>query len=747
MGEAPPLSGVRVLELSTGIAAQTAGMLLADLGAEVVRPVDDVEVDSAALPGWLCWNRGKTMVRNDGAAAEGAIEIRRLVHRADAVIADARPGELESRGLDSATLAATAPSLVHVWMPPIATGGRWSQLPHDDLFLDAVSGFAAHHPATGNQPVASVVPTRFHLHGAMGAGALVAGLLARERDGWGRASSVTGLQAVGAALCTLVTRSIDGPPVVTIGKAVTGSPQFRLYQAGDGRWLFLGALSIELFFTALEVLGRMDVMAREDVAGDFLNLMRPEIAGPVGEELAAVFATRPIDDWLAAFKEAGVPIAPLSAPNEWLEGEVMGAACPPVRRDHREVGEVTMPGLPVELSATPGQVGALAATAELSDIRGIWTDVEPRPAPDGPPPAVTALPLEGLKVVDIATFLAGPFVGSLLATHGAKVLKVETPVGDPYRVFTAPFAVVHEHKNTLRLDLRDADDKRAFLELVRLADVAIDNLLPRSFERLGLTADVFEKANPRLVRCSITAYGQEGAWAELPGFDPVLQTVSGLAAIQGGDGRPITTSAPVHDITTGAIGALGTLVALLVRERSGRGQRVFTSLAAVSTFLQSGELTTYEGCPSRAVGGADYPGPSAWRRLYRGSDRWLALSATTAAQRQSLLELIGRPDLAEADDPKRSEALAEIFLRDTVENWVTACAAVSVPACHVLEPAELDDSFLRDQRYSHELDAGEVGRLELIGGFTDWRGVPRRSPTEASEFEIDAPRALESWKP
>ena len=667
----PPLTGIRVLELSTGIAGQTAGMLLADLGAEVVRPVSAEASDralgraagrgarrmsDAAMPGFLCWNRGKVLPGSLDDVSLHALELRRLAERADILLADTHPGCLERKGLDAATLAASAPTLVHVWMPPISAGGRCSHLPHDALLLDAVSGFAAHHPATEERPVASVVPTRLHLHGAMAAAAAAAGLFARARHGWGRAAVVTGLQAAGAALCTLMTASIDGPPIVSSGKMIGGGCQFRLYQCGDERWMFLGALSPELFFRALDVLGRVDVMAREDVAGDFTNILRPEIASRVAAELELVFRTRTAAHWLEAFRAADVPAAPVLAADAWLEGEVIAGACPPVRVAHPVVGELVMPGVAVDMERTPGRAGPVPVPGDLADLRDLWQDAAPhQPCGERPEPGV--LPLAGLKVVDSSTFLAGPFVSSLLGTHGAEVIKVESPAGDPYSVFTAPYAIVNEHKRAVTLNLRDAGDRDKFLELIARADAAVDNLLPASLERLQLQPEVYARANANLIRCSVTAFGQTGAWAGFPGFDPLLQTLSGLAAVQGGAGRPITAGAPVHDVTTGAVGALGTLAALHVRETRGVAQRVFTSLAAISTLLQSGELTRYPGRPARAVGGMDHPGRNACERYYRAQNRWLAISARTREQREALLEILGLADLAGADDAALAAAM------------------------------------------------------------------------------------------
>ena len=159
-----PLRPVRVLELTEGIAGRTAGMLLADLGADVTRLVEPGEPRRPWEPGPLCWDRGKLLARLDRSQVGAATEVRRLVEAADVVLTDARPGRLEGQGLDAATLAHRDPGLVHTWLPPYGVRGRWSQLPDDPLLLAAIGGFADHHPAAEDRPVAPVVPVLAHVH-------------------------------------------------------------------------------------------------------------------------------------------------------------------------------------------------------------------------------------------------------------------------------------------------------------------------------------------------------------------------------------------------------------------------------------------------------------------------------------------------------------------------------------------------------------------------------------------------------
>ena len=168
---AGPFTGVRVLELTSGIAGRTAGMLLADLGADVVRASDD-RPDTERDPGGLCWDRGKVLVPLHGTSTG---ELRRLTGAADVLLTDLRPAEIAGHWASPQSSHAASPRLVHAWLPPYAARGRWSDLPDDPLLLAAVGGFADHFPAVADVPVAPVVPAVSYIQGAVGAAAIAAG--------------------------------------------------------------------------------------------------------------------------------------------------------------------------------------------------------------------------------------------------------------------------------------------------------------------------------------------------------------------------------------------------------------------------------------------------------------------------------------------------------------------------------------------------------------------------------------------
>jgi crotonobetainyl-CoA:carnitine CoA-transferase CaiB-like acyl-CoA transferase len=185
---AGPLAGVRVLEISRARPGRIAGMLLADLGADVLRAVDPAAPVEPATAEALCWDRGKRLL------PLGESEVGRVAEDADVVVVDLAPAALASAGWDAAHLCATRPRPVHVWLPPYAEEGEWADLPEDPLLLAALAGWAVLYPADDESPVAPVVAGLTHVQAAMGAATAVAGLLGRQRSGAAQPVVVTGLR-------------------------------------------------------------------------------------------------------------------------------------------------------------------------------------------------------------------------------------------------------------------------------------------------------------------------------------------------------------------------------------------------------------------------------------------------------------------------------------------------------------------------------------------------------------------------
>jgi crotonobetainyl-CoA:carnitine CoA-transferase CaiB-like acyl-CoA transferase len=746
------LNDVRVLEYTRGLAGRTAGALLADLGAEVVQLPADGSAPERDDPARV-WADRRKVVRGAGATdRERLIELRRLLGGADIFLSDLPPGALERLGLDAATVRERNPAVVHGWLPPYGSAGRWSYLDADPLLLAAVSGWADHHPAARDRPVAPVVPTFLYLHGAIGAAALVAGLVGRAASGAGHAVRVSGLDAMAAALGTLMMQGDPGTESLgAAGRSIKGPPYFRLYQGSDQAWFYLAALSPAIFVRALDAVGRLDLLVRQDVAGEFANLLVPGVREAVNAELETTFASRPAGEWLDVLRAADVPAAPVWTRQQWLQARIVDTAGR-TRFEHPRFGALTVPAPPVSLSRTP----MLAAGSTPPGLSPGWESPAPllsaalSPAPlssaaPRPAEAPPALPLTGIRVVDLCSFLAGPFAAALLADFGADVVKVEATDGDPYRVFAVSHAVVNQDKRVAALDLADPVARAAFIKLLGRADVLVDNFQPESLERLGLGHDTLARASPGLVRCSVSAFGPGNDWSGTPGFDPVLQSMTGLAVAQGGAERPVPSSAPVVDAATGALAALGTLSALFVRRRSGAAQHVRTSLASAAVFVQSGEMTSYRDCPAPQAGGLDFPGPSATRRLYQTADGWLAVAGPADESRPAqggareapggapgiLCTALGHPEWQGRGDAEIAADVGRELAARPSGYWLDAFRAAGVPAASVLRRERgITDPYLTANGFSHVLEVAALGRFRTVRSYSAWEGVTRRSGSD-----------------
>jgi crotonobetainyl-CoA:carnitine CoA-transferase CaiB-like acyl-CoA transferase len=729
---AGPLAGVRVVEVSTGRAGRIAGMLLADLGADVVTVVTPGRPSGQPQPADVCWDRGKRLL----AAADA--DARRLATDADVLLVNATAAEAADRGLTSVRLRQAAPAVVHVWLPPYGEAGEWRDLSDDPLFLAALTSLAVHLPADDDSPVAPVVSALSSIHGALGAAAAVAGLVGRSRSGRAQPAVVTGLHA-GAALMGTAFTEINDAPAFAPSRGTVPAPNWRTYACADGKRIFLAALTPELFFRALEAIGRLDVMALPEVGGDFQSILDLKRGRPaVTAALEPVLAELTSDEWIERFRAARVPCALVQTRAEWIDGPVVADNGARLTLHHEDLGDVVMPGVPIGFSLTPGRVRGFAAAASG---RPQWASRTPSappavaPAAAAPslaePPAqpAAALPLDGLRVLDVSSFLAGPLAAAVLADFGADVIRVEPPAGDGYRNYPLSFLAVNQRKRGIALDLSDPGSGKILQTLLDGMDVLVENMRPAARARLDLAGTA--SRHPQLVHCSLSAFGDAERWADVPGFDPILQSLNGMARAQGGAGDPVVGSAGVNDTATAALSALGILAALYWRVQAGTGQRVRTSLAVGSTFVQAAEYTTWDGAPAPLQGGALFRGPGDGHRYYQCADGWIAVAGGAAPG--GAAALLGA--LAVPDFPAAERALGDL----PVAAATGLLARHEVPACRVVaRPRPLRDAFLEDNGFTHLVSMPE-GTGRVVDRHSRWPDAP--GPRQSRYFEIGADTA------
>jgi crotonobetainyl-CoA:carnitine CoA-transferase CaiB-like acyl-CoA transferase len=262
--------------------------------------------------------------------------------------------------------------------------------------------------------------------------------------------------------------------------------------------------------------------------------------------------------------------------------------------------------------------------------------------------------LSGLKVVDFTQVMAGPTCTLCMADLGADVVKVEAPSGDLARALSpwvqgegVPFLALNRNKRSIVLDLKQPEHRQAAQQLVAQADVLVESFRPGVMARFGLDYAAVSSRNPRLIYCSVSAYGQQGTAKDLPGVDGVLQAVSGLMSVTGAPGgEPCKVPVPVVDLITGYIATISVLAALADRQHTGRGQHVEASMFASAIALQHTNFATYfadDQVPGPQGNAASYSTPN---EALRCADGWIMVAAYHPARWQALCKVIGVPELA-----------------------------------------------------------------------------------------------------
>jgi crotonobetainyl-CoA:carnitine CoA-transferase CaiB-like acyl-CoA transferase len=321
--------------------------------------------------------------------------------------------------------------------------------------------------------------------------------------------------------------------------------------------------------------------------------------------------------------------------------------------------------------------------------------------------------LRGLKVIDLSWFLPGPFLTLALADHGAEVIKIEPPEGDPGR-HIAPmdertsvfFRNLNRGKKSVTLDLKDPAGREALLRLCDDADVLVESFRPGVAARLGVGYEFLSARNPGLVYCSITAFGQDGAYGNRPAHDLALEALTGVLGLTlGDDGRPAIPGIPIADALSALQGLSGVLMALLRRVQTGRGDHLdiamhdslFASCAnVIAPALAEGRHPVVKH--QRSTGG------SAFYQIYdTGDGRQLVLAGQEEKFVRVLLGALGRPDLeplcARGPGPHQGPVIGFLratFVQRSLSEWMTFLSALDVCFAPVNTlPEALDDPNLR----------------------------------------------------
>jgi crotonobetainyl-CoA:carnitine CoA-transferase CaiB-like acyl-CoA transferase len=330
-------------------------------------------------------------------------------------------------------------------------------------------------------------------------------------------------------------------------------------------------------------------------------------------------------------------------------------------------------------------------------------------------------PLDGIRVVDCSTVLAGPYCTMVLGDLGAEVTKVEPPEGDITRHWGPPwvgdeaggtrtaayYLAINRNKRSLRLDLRQPEGREVLWRMLDGADVVVENFRVGGFDRLGFSDEAMRARNPRLLHVAISGYGTTGPDAAKPGYDFVIQAVSGLMSITGEpEGRPLKVGVAISDVVTGLFAAIGALGSLLARERAagteagtGTSPRVDVSLleSSLALLVNQAQNAFVTGQAPRRRGNA-HPSIVPYE-TFPTADGQIAVGVGSQRQWASLCEVVGHPELASdprfATNERRVEHRGELipllgaaFSGARSATWLERLDAAGIPCGPILDVAE-----------------------------------------------------------
>jgi len=360
--------------------------------------------------------------------------------------------------------------------------------------------------------------------------------------------------------------------------------------------------------------------------------------------------------------------------------------------------------------------------------------------------------LEGIRVVEFANYVSGPYAGMLLADFGADVIKVEAPgKGDPFRgwgriEYSPTFGSVNRNKKSITLDLKSPDGHKAARALIRTADVVIENFRTGTMERLGLGYDEVAKDNAKLVWCSITGFGTDGPYASRPGYDTVGQAMSGLLSLLTDIENPRPMGISLSDHLSGMVACNGIMAALIARGRTGTGQRVDTSLLeATISFCGENAARFFEN--AKVPGRATRTRQAQVYAFVAGDSKPFVVHLSSPTKFwEALCRVAGHPEwIKDArfatketrgkhyDDLNRE--LAAVFKGDTRDNWLAKLQVADVPSAPLNTLDEVfDDPQVRHLAMREDLPHARVGMVGLVRNGVRMSATPPAIRSAAPEL-------------
>lgn len=747
----PILEGLKVVELTEGMAGALAGMVLADNGASVVKVV----LADAPVPpsdGYLMWDRGKRLVSSSTEDAVGGGWLYEQLREADVFLTSWTNRRLGEAGLGYEEARSGVPGLVYCsvtpWGPHLPEPGFPG---YEPLVLAKAGRFAGNDRVGGShyagRPIMLTAPFSSYAAAMLAVEGVAAGLFQRERDGRGSYMETSLIDGISAGTMRLKLRR------GAEADAAQASAQSDLVHRGiglcfltaecsDGRYIQMCARQDHHFRNWLAALGRRDLLADPRFSGAPLGLKSYEDADALEAELRKEMRQRTQAEWMHEFiQNWDVGADPFLTFEEFLEHEQMVANDRVVQLEDPDHGVILQLGPLAQYSRTPSRVRL--GTPRTPESTERWKSI-PATEPDQAGQA-RSLPLEGVTIIEAAYYLAAPLGLTLLAELGARVIKVEPLNGDPYR--RSGIEVVHilHGKQSIAVDLKTARGQEILGRLVAGANALVHSFRTDKTPALGLDYDRIREINPNIVYLYAASYGSRGPQSQRPAFHSTPHALSGGGILQGGEGNPPVDDS-YGDPCSGLAVAASLALALLEQRRSGRGQYVETMMLASAGYVLSEYLMSFPAKSSTRVLTSDQLGFDSIHRLYQASDEsWVCVWGEREEELTALLQLTGiDPEGAVGDNGRLGQELASAFRGRPAAEWEQLASALRAPVAAVAASREdflVDSGLVRPRQDDVHGPYWQLLPRVRMGGKTT-RKRPASPPPQVGENTLSLLREI-----
>ncbi|MBV9993726.1 MAG: CoA transferase [Caulobacteraceae bacterium] len=714
---ARPLAGLRVLDCSLGSAGPQTSGLLADYGAEViwVEPPGGDPLRREQPAAVSVFDRGKRSITLDVNKAEDRATIARLAERADVFIESWAPGQAQAHGLGHAELRKRNPQLIYCSISGFGEADPRRDLPAYEALVHTLAGSLAVQAGHREPPIFEAHPFAAIGSSYLAAVGILAALYRRFDDGFGRrieTSLLDGALVFHQMLWGETDASLKAAAAVDRRSLLSRARNriiTRAFLCGDGEYIGIHTGAVGAFDRLMEVLGLQDKV--KPVTGGFTlgTPLTDEESDAIENSIHGIFASHPREYWVKRLMEADVcavehfpPTDAFSQPQTVHNGVIIEVDDPVLGRV-RQVG----PGIRLDGRAPPTPE---PAPAPGRDTAKVLAELDQPAAPSGwAPKAPSGAPddrplMEGVKVMDLGAFYAGPFSSRLLADFGADVIKVEPTAGDQLRGIERPFFAAQAGKRSLSANLKSPAVRPAIEALIKWADVVHHNMRPGAAERLGLGLEQVRAINPQAIYLHAPGWGTSGPFAMRQSFAPKMTGYVGLSyEVAGEHNAPLPTSGN-EDPGNGLMGAIGLMIALLHRRRTGHAfycenPQLNAALGLINHIVRN--------AAGEAVGAGKLDvlqmGVEALESLYMTADGYVCLVVKTDAEIRALekrlsLKILDDERFAtvEARAQNRddlADLLRDVFDGRTTGEWIDFFAGSGVTVANPVGEDEIHAFF------------------------------------------------------